>query len=288
MKRWIIVWIGFLLLLLTGCQPVLSASAQSPPLTDSAEVDLRRQVQLLNLINGLELTPEQMHVILERARQAQEKREALWDQADVEGMDAVLEEIRDALMAGQAISPELSERFFAIRADNERLVEAYQEEAIRLAQEIEGILEEHQLYALEHYVPCVIPPPGEVRIGQAQGAGGGVAALERLRAMPARRFERHKEEIARRVLERIREHMRGAVVLLDEEAELERITGLIEEARALSDVDFELQKEALAEELLAPYRAAYPQADRTVVIARHLLDPAIIPLLEEKLALVGE
>jgi hypothetical protein len=166
--------------------------------------------------------------------------------------------------------------------------EVYEAELTRIAGEVEEVLEEHQLYALEQYVPCVIPPEGELRVGQARGTGGGEAVLERLRALPAEQFERHGEEIARRILERVREHMHGAVVILDEGAELERIAGLVEEARALSDVEFELQKEALVEELLAPYEAARPQREPTAMIARHLLDPAIIPLLEEKLALVGE
>lgn len=37
-------------------------------------------------------------------------------------------------------------------------------------------------------------------------------------------------------------------------------------------------------ELLGPYEEAQPQAEIAAIIARHLLDPAIIPLLEEKLA----
>lgn len=277
MKRWYTMWIGVLLLSLVGCRPAQSVSAQSPP----EVADLHRQVQLLNLINGLELTPEQMRFVLERAQQAQEERETLEAQADTESSQAILEEIRDTLMAGQALSPELRERFFTAKADNERLIEAYRGEAARLAQEIEGILEEHQLYALEQYVPCIIPPEGELRIGQAQGAGSG-AVLERLRAIPDDRFERHKGEIARRILERLRKRQRGMVVL-DEEAELARIDGLIEKVRSLSDVDFELQKETLVEELLAPYETAHHEPDVTAIIARHLLDPAIIPLLEEKL-----
>ena len=28
----------------------------------------------------------------------------------------------------------------------------------RITQEVQGILEGHQIYALEHFVPCVIPP----------------------------------------------------------------------------------------------------------------------------------
>jgi hypothetical protein len=284
MRRWLLLLIVVLLPLVSGCQVMQSASAQAP---SEEEANLHREVQLLNLINGLELTPEQMQFVLDRAQQAQEKRESLRGQADTEEMDATLEEIREALMAGQEIPQELSERFFAAKADYERLIEAYQEETARLAEEVEDVLEEHQLYALEQYVPCVIPPPGDLRIGQAQGAQGG-AALERLRAVPADGFERHKEEIARRVLERMEERLHGQVLILDEEAELERILDLVEKAYALSDVDFELQKEALIEELLAPYEVARPAAEPTTVIARHLLDPAIIPLLEEKLALVGK
>jgi len=282
MKKWFPLLVVLLLLLISGCQPVRPARAQASPETAS----LHREVQLLNLINGLELMPEQMCFVLEKAQEAQETREELKGEADAEEMSAVLEEMRGTLMEGQNLSPELRERFFAAKADNERLMEEYQEEVTRLAQEIEGVLEEHQLYALERYVPCVIPPEGELRVGQAQGTGGGEAVLERLRALPADRFDRHEEEIARRVLERIREHLHGAVLILDEEAELERMESLIEETRALSDVEFELQKGDLVEELLAPYEVARPQRDTTMMIARHLLDPAIIPLLEEKLSLV--
>ncbi|HET90509.1 MAG TPA: hypothetical protein ENN99_07205 [Chloroflexi bacterium] len=278
MKRWFVVWIGFVLLSLVGCQPLSPAEAQAPP----EKVDLHRQVQLLNLINGLELTPEQMRFVLDRARQAQERREALEAQADEKQMETILEEIRDTLMAGRSISPELRERFSAARADQQRLIETYREEMTELAREVEVMLEDHQRYALERYVPCVIPPPGELRIGQAQGMEGA-AALERLREIPAARFETHEQRIARRVLEQLKRRFHRPVLILDEEAELERIVELMRSARALSALDFELQKESLVEELLAPYEAARPPVDPTAVIARHLLDPAIIPLLEEKL-----
>jgi hypothetical protein len=144
-------------------------------------------------------------------------------------------------------------------------------------------LEDHQLDALEQYVPSVVPPSGEPRIGQTQGTRGS-AALERLRAIPDDSFELHKENIARRVMRELEKRFRGRVLMLDRDHELDRIVELMERARALSEVEFELQQEALIEELLAPYEAARPPASPTAVIARHLLDPAIIPLLEEKTA----
>jgi len=284
MKKWFPLLVVLLLPLVSGCQPVQPVSAQAPP----EMAGLRREVQLLNLINGLELMPDQMRFVIEKGREAQKEREELQAGADAEEMAGVLEQFRATLMAGENVPPDLVQHFHAIKGRRHTAEDDYEAELTCIASEVEDVLEEHQLYALEQYVPCVIPPEGELRVGQAQGTGGGEAVLERLRALPAERFERYEREIARRILERIRERLHGAVLILDEEAELERIAGLIEEARALSDVEFELQKADLVEELLAPYEAARPQGNRTAMIARHLLDPAIIPLLEEKLALVGE
>lgn len=284
MKKWFPLLVVLLLPLVSGCQSVQPVSAQASP----EIAGLRREVQLLNLINGLELTPEQMRFIVEKAQEAQELRQELQAEADVEETTVVLEEFRATLMVGENVPPDLAQRFHAVEGRFRAAKEVYEAELTRITGEVEEVLEEHQLYALEQYVPCVIPPEGALRVGQARGTGGGEAVLERLRALPAERFERHGKEIARRILERIREHMHSAVVILDEEAELERIEGLVEEACALSDVEFELQKEALVEELLASYEAARPQREPTAMIARHLLDPTIISLLEEKLVLSGE
>ena len=69
MKKWFLLLVVVLLPLASGCQSLQPVSAQAPPESGN----LHREVQLLNLINGLELTPEQMRFILERAQQAQEK-----------------------------------------------------------------------------------------------------------------------------------------------------------------------------------------------------------------------
>jgi hypothetical protein len=281
MRRWFaIVGIGLLLLPQLGCQPA-PVSAQAPP----EEVDLHRQVQLLNLINGLELAPEQMRFILERAREAQETREAMKAESAVAETEEILREIRDALMAGENVSDDLKDAFFAAQRENKRLLEDYRKEVGRLAEEVEDVLESHQLYALEHFVPCVILPEGEPRIGQAWDAKG-TAVLERLRRVPDDRFERYKERAARKVLAELQRRYRRRILILDKEKELQRILDLLERARSLPDVEFELEKEDLIEELLAPYEASRPSVDVTPMIGRHLLDPAIISLLEQKLALL--
>ncbi len=283
MKKWFLLLIVLWLSLASGCRAALPVSAQTPEETS----DLRREIQLLNLINGLELTSEQMRLVLERARQAQEIREGLRSQAAVEEMSAVLGEMRETLMQGENLPPDLTDRYRVLQENIEQLRASAEREIARLALEVEGVLEPHQRYALEHYVPCLIPPEGAERIGQAQDVKGD-AALERLRAIPANRYEEHKEAIARRLMERLQKRFHAQGAIPDEEEELARILGLIERARALSDVDFGLQQQALLEELLAPYGPARPPAETAEMIARHLLDSTIIPLLEEKLALAEE
>ena len=278
MRRWFATaWIGLLLLSSLGCQPA-PVSAQAPP---ADEADLQREIQLLNLINGLDLAPEQMLLILEKAQDAQSTRQALEAQADTVEMEVILKRIRATLMAGLTVSDELKDTFFATKGANKRLVGAYGREVMRLAQEIEGTLESHQLYALEQYIPCVITPKGALRIGQAQD-GKALVVLERLRAVPREQFELYDERIARRVLAEVERRFRGRVLIPDRDDELHRILALVEKARSLSDVEFLLEKEALIEELLAPYEATRssagrPSADVTSVIGRHLLDPSHHP-----------
>jgi len=121
-RRWLVVaWIGLLLTTL-GCQPA-PVRAQAPP---EEKVDLHREIQLLNLINGLELTPEQMRFILEKAVDARATRAALKAEGDAPQLEAILQEIRDALMAGLHVSGKLEDAFFVARGANKQLVEAYE------------------------------------------------------------------------------------------------------------------------------------------------------------------
>lgn len=271
--------LGLLFLLLAGCSPARAAQAQKT-------ADLARQVQLLNLLNALELAPEQMTFVLEKARQAEEIRARYREQAEErrQETDAVLEEIRAVLMAGQVIPEELAARYHAVAGENESLRDRFIGEMDRLAREVEGILEDHQRYTLEHYVPCIIPPSGEARAGQAPTGEEAQALLERVRALSEEEFAARREAIARRIFERILERGHGRILVLDREAELARILGLLDRVHALSEAELLVQGSQLVDELLSPYREAVPAVDLVAKIRQHLLDPEIIPLLEERLS----
>lgn len=280
------VLMAALLLGSTGCKanPLMAGPAQAE--TDVGK--LHREVLLLNLINGLELSADQMRFILEKAKEAEEIREEFKDRAEenVDETVEVLSELRATLMQAEDISPPLQERVHRVQGANKGLREEYEEEMTGLALEVKEVLGEHQLYALEHYVPCLIPPEGEARIGQAEGTAHAERALGRIREMPAPMFERRKEQMAQRALELARRHLPKGFVI-DEEEEKDRIISIFEEARAMPDVEFELEKANLAQQLQSRYELPKLPLDVSVRIGRFLLDPLIIPLLEEKLA-IGE
>ncbi|MFQ5811877.1 MAG: hypothetical protein ACE5I2_01585 [Anaerolineae bacterium] len=276
--------IGALLLASSGCASLLVAKAEG--LADAGT--LRREVQLLNLLNGLELSEDQTRSLLEKAQEAQKIREEFKGKADenVEETVAVLSELRATLMRGENISDSSREQWHSIHGKNLELRKEYEGEMTRIAREVQEILEGHQIYALEHFVPCVIPPQGEARIGQAEDTTAAEGVLARIRAIPDARFERYKEEIARRIMERLKSHLRrGFVLAINEEAETARILSILEEARSLSDVEFELQKTDLVQRVKSAYELPQASVDTCLKIERHLLDPRILSLLEEKLAL---
>ena len=289
----LIVLIGMLVLGTSGCQvgpgPAFAASIEAEGLGEVA--NLRRDIQLLNLINGLDLSAEQIQFILDKAREAKAFREEIKGRAqeNAAATSQVLSELRETLMRGEVISSELRDEFFSVERENHAFKEEWEQEMARLALEVEGNLEGHQLYALEHYVPCVIPPKGEARIGQAEDTHAGQALLQRIRDIPDDQFEARKQKIAQRVLERVLARLpKGHILALDQEEETEWILCFLEKVRGLDEMTFAVEKEQLVEEIKSRYASPEVPVDVSAKIERHLLDPRVIPLLEEKLAMRSE
>ena len=280
------VMMAALLLGSVGCKA--NSLMASPVQAETDVKKLHREVLLLNLINGLELNADQMRFILEKAKEAREIREEFEDRAEgnVDETFEALSDLRATLMRGQDISPSLRERVHRVQGANGGLKEEYEEEMTRLALEVKETLGEHQLYALEHFVPCLIPPESGPRIGQVEGTAPAERALERMREMPDPMFERRKEQVAQMALELVRRHLPKGLII-NEDEEKDRISSIFEEARAMSDVEFELEKANLAQQLKSRYEQSKPPLDVNVKIERFLLDPLIVPLLEAKLA-IGE
>jgi hypothetical protein len=245
---------------------------------------LRQEIMGLNLINGLDLSHDQMEIILQSAEESKRLREEFQKSILLlsDDMEAELEKIKSYLKKKQDIPPSTAQRFHRISNEIKRKKREKEEKIGRLAGIVKENLEQHQLYQLQEFIPCIIPPKGELRIGQAGDNKGLVKNLERIRDIPYRLYERRKTEIINRTLQGLKLHIPSGVEIKEEELE-EHIHNVFQRARNINDTDFEIQKENLAEELVAPIKPSHPRNSLTRKIEAFLLCPEIIPILEERL-----
>lgn len=278
--------LGLVLTLVAVFGSAQDVSAQTPDYSEEIKKVIE-QIQLLNLINGLELSEEQMEFIIQKAEEAEQLRAELLEEVNgdnsaITGALFTFQELRDILLKGENIPDSLKAQTHEASMLTREMTLEYQDKILQLAYEIKEILQSHQLCALEDYVPCLIPPKPWA-IGQEDGSEAGEKHLAKIREMPSAIFEEYKEEIAEQILEYMKMHLpRGYI--LDEEVEKEWIISIFEEARALSDVDFAIEKTVLIERLKSRYTPPTLPIDITVKIEKFLLNPEIIPLLESKLA----
>jgi hypothetical protein len=248
--------------------------------------EIRREIRLVNLINGLDLNSMQMEMILTRARETEKLRQESEAKLRLQQaeMERVLEEIKSYRKDNQEVPSATVQRFHLLQTELREsrfdLVEKIREQA----KEIERVLEEHQLYQLQEFVPCIIPPKGELRIGQAQGHQGLTRGMERIRELPCRLYERRKDGIVTKTLKKMKLHAPPRVEINEKEMK-KHILSIFEKARSLKDVEFEMQKDKLAEELISPLKPQVLSNHFQMIrkIEAFLLSPEIIPLLEERL-----
>lgn len=267
---------------LTGARWILAQS----PLPDLEKTEaLRREIRLINLLNGLDLTPEQMAFIRDKAEESRRLRDEARARASAgqDELGSILAEIRRLRMENRDVPRDLAQRFHALDAEIRKERQRIEEARRGLAADIERSLDRHQTYALETFVPCVIPPPGAGRIGQAVDIKGFGGRLERLRAAPERLYARRRSEIIAKSVEEIKIKA-GPMAFPSAESELAgKLGDYFDRVRGFRQVDFEVQKEKLAEEFAALVKPTAPALDLAKKIEAFLLAPEVIPILNERL-----
>jgi hypothetical protein len=284
------------------CLALPSAYARPPyPRSEAVEKihELRRDISTINLLNGLNLSGKQVKQVLSLARLAEEAR-----QYGISRMQEILPEaeevfpaLKEEIEKGSPAQGCLPER---ARLINNRLKDLHQEVRADVSERIQRIenrlrqvLTAGQIHIVEDFKPCLIPPEelGEpARAGQADPSSKIIKHLRRLRELPDWAWERRRERIVERAVRRIAEHFR----LTDEEQDAEhaRLLNLFERARALSEIDFEVEKLTLADqikprdridELQKEIEWRLPHHKKQPKLVLFLLSDRIIPILEDRL-----
>lgn len=253
--------------------------------------ETKRDIQLLNLINGLYLSEEQMRALVPLIRQAamltESYRETLKKVFLPEG-EELLSSLKEELWTTETgtASKETTKKVGKHQHEVKSFHQALLEDLLLLEEKAKGFLTENQLLIIEEYSPCLIPQKSlsnPVRVGQASSSSRFEKLLTRLYKAPDRIYEKRKEKI----LDRLIEHYEVHIGVLDDEGEALRreYSELFEEARALAELDFEIKKKELSERMAQKGEKQKRRRRRYELgkMGRLLLDERLIPILEARL-----
>lgn len=229
-----------------------------------------QEIRLLNLLNSLYLTLEQTQFILTRTKELERLKKQ--DPGLPKEYLESLEGIKEDLKKDNFVTDEKREEFQEIKGSIEKVKKEYRGMARQFALEIKDTLTPIQQRIIEDYKPCIIPPKGPARIGQAGESIGPQKKLEKIYNMPEDLYNEHKGELAEKAIERWGRR--------EEQGLSEKILEFFDKARALDEIEFEANKERLAKEFKELFPR--PKPDLATKIQRFLLNPEIIPLLEKK------
>jgi hypothetical protein len=257
---------------------------------ESRIAEVTRQIRLLNLVNGLELSRDQMQFIIEKSREAEALRadilrSASGESSEVEHVLKPLSELREVLLRGENIPDTLKAEVHESSLWTKELKHNYDERIAEMAAQVEDILEPHQIHTIETYVPCLIPPK-QGAAGQAENPQKAIRLLTKIRELSTSEFERNKRALATRIWKDMEKKLpvkRG----FGEEEEIRWLESFLTRTRKLSEVEFALQCRSLVHELKDHYYPNKPTVGIPERIVRFLLDAEMAPLLEQKLALMG-
>ena len=269
---------------------LLGAGASGAPGGRGRPTGAKRRIVILNLLNGLELSEDQTRSILDAAREAEKVRERARSLIEEQERDTagVFDEIERRIRKGPAVIPPSLARGVHRRAEETDFIRADARDSLdRLADEVLSLLEPHQIHVLDGYKPCIIPPLEKGLYGQADDSRAFGRMLERIRNMPERVYRMRRDAVVERAIIRAKAKAPGNG-RLDEEEMRKRLLEEMDRVRAMSDMEYFEEKEAIAgnlKDMLAPRR---PPIDSVEKIKRFLLAREAIPLLENRLSAARE
>lgn len=270
--------------------------------------DLKKEIDFLNLLNGLYLSEVQMrHLLVIAARQERDRRTIEAEAARLnQQMERVLADVKAKLVKdekakGSMCPPEIQpmqKRMGELRNDLSQKLVAYEAYA-------KAVLTPNQREKAYNYQHCLIPVKDlkdPTRIGQADSGSKNEKLLENVKKMSDGEFKTQLPVLLDKHIHGI-EYYTGK--MSDEAAakEKERVTVVLNQARAMNDLDFQFTKAKLAADVSSDYEEVKgrlkeishrlnkltSEKDKVAhggqigVIGQMLLDERILPIYAKRL-----
>lgn len=250
--------------------------------------ELRSDVSVLHLINGLHLTPEQTQKLLAKCREAKKIRDAAVEQMTplLQKAQAAFEALKRELLKDEvrqetlAQAGQANDAFKALKEDFDKKMSALEDQTNQF-------FTDAQREVIRQFRPCVVPTKEErdpMRVGQAVSPEGFVKVLDHLRKVPAERLAEAKQHGFEMHVLRWQKHF--GLLSDKEKAEMRRqMDAAVDKARAMSETEFQMRKGELAQQVeMPPSQKTRPRLYEPGKTAHLLLDERVIPMLEAKLA----
>jgi len=267
--------------------------------------ELEADINILNLVNGLHLTDNQIKVILREAISLQKEigdlhigKKEILNQKNEELK--LLKSVRDSLKKTGKVSSSMKTKLEQLAVKRIRKENAWKmnpNKVKRVEQSSERVLGKLSLAqqnVISNYKACLIPPKdlkNPVRVGQAANTSRFERFLLIMRRLPDFAFANHASEIINKSVSEA-EKQSGAMDPEERSAYINKVYDQIENARGMSDVEFELNKSAMAQAIQPPDRIkemgdnlgdmGVKKFQLSGRISQFLLTPRIIPILETR------
>ena len=253
---------------------------------------IQESIKSINLINGLNLTVEQMVGLKELARQTNNlQKAALLDAQRVESEALrVMEKFYDDLKKNKVPGEQTRHLVHRIEHPFKEVGANFNEQMASKVEEAKKLLNPGQLAMVKNYRPCIVPTNDLVdpsRIGSAAGEQL-MKHFQRIRNLSEQVYSFRKQEIVDQHVRRLRLHFQGKIDQVKESAEFGQF---LDRIRAMDDVEWQLNGQKIiedaqeAKELLL--RPGHKNDKTEAFIQMFLLNPDMYPVYEERIQAGG-
>ncbi len=272
--------------------------------------DLKKEIDILNLLNSLYLSEVQMRHIMVVAAKAEKARRAALKQAEAQTakLEKALAAVRQEMVATGKSKCETNANKLAAEAqcDLGEINGGLNKQLVAYESYVKAILTDNQREKVYSYDHCLIPVKAlrdPARIGSPDSGSVNEKLLESVRAMSAEDFDVKKDDLVSAAFAKQMYFMGGADITDEVRAkERDKMLTVFAKARGLNDLDFQFTKAKLAAQLNTDYleiKDRVKEISKQVlkvqnekkfdgkaspgVYTQMFLDSRIIPLLAERL-----
>lgn len=246
---------------------------------------LRADISSLNLINGLYLNSQQLNQYLYILKEFNQLKLRVKNESSLSLNKTInnFTKLKNELAYNNGASKQTSQEAAQINDYLKSQQENYREKYYQLEQKMMSILSDNQKSIASNFKPCLIPPKSlrdPSKVGQAKDNDKGVKILQKIRSFPQNIYLSNRDKFFEdRYLNKYEKKIKE-LTPEEEKTEKIRVFKIFDSVRSLSDVDFELKVNDMADQLIPEV----PRKKHEVSIAgRVLLNTNMIPIIEKRI-----